>query len=59
VNRTKFGPFVVERARGGGYQIRNTETGSLSYRRTKVEAIIAAEQSHIRRQDRLRQEAKS
>jgi len=53
VNSNKYGTFIVERAKGGGYQIRNTETGSLNTRSTLKEARLAAYQSMIRRQDRL------
>jgi len=56
----QFGPFIVERAKGSsGYQIRNTETGALNYRPSIKEARLAAYQSFIRRQDRLRKEAVS
>lgn len=59
MSNNQYGPFIVERARGGGYQIRNTETGSINTRRTIKEAREAAHASMIRWQDRLRSEAVS
>jgi hypothetical protein len=56
---SKFGPFIVGRAKGGGYQVRNTETGSLNTRSTIREARLAAHQSFMRWQDRKRQEVHS
>lgn len=57
--RNQYGPFIVERARGGGYQVRSLETGSINTRSTIKEAREAALQSHMRRQDRLRREAQA
>jgi len=59
MNNNKYGPFIVERARGGGYQIRNTETGSINTRSTIKDAREAAHKSMMTRQDRLRQESRS
>jgi hypothetical protein len=59
MNSNQFGPFLVERAKGGGYQIRNTETGSINTRSSIKEARLAAYQSFVRWQDRQRQAARS
>lgn len=58
MNSNQFGPFIVERARGGGYNVRNSETGSLNYQQTQKAARAAAHKSMIRRQDRIRSEIK-
>jgi len=54
----RYGPFIVERAKGGGYQVRNVETDGLSWAKSIREARELAHRSFIRWQDRQRLEGK-